>query len=149
MLDISRAKKAELIAFVASGQRVARDYVEEKYPDVQSLRKVARELRKKIGDEPVQPPPIVAEVEPPKPKTQAVTKTARGRPVNNLDKKIYKLITFNPRRKNTHGWKSWELIEDGMTVAEFVKAGGRSRDIMWDADPDNFKDGIPRLELRD
>ncbi len=49
-------------------------------------------------------------------------------------KRIYKLIANNPRRKGTHGWRSWELIENGMTFEEYKSRGGRSQDLRWDID---------------
>lgn len=45
---------------------------------------------------------------------------------------IKKLIETNPRRKNSIGYKSWELIKDGMSIEEYVKAGGRTKDLLWD-----------------
>jgi len=57
-------------------------------------------------------------------------------------KKIYKITKENPRRKDTHGWKSFNVIKDGMTFEEYVQAKGRTKDLDWDA-----KKG--HVELRD
>lgn len=45
---------------------------------------------------------------------------------------IYKLVTGNPRREGSAGWKSFSLIKDGMTFEEYRKAGGRNTDLAWD-----------------
>lgn len=52
----------------------------------------------------------------------------------HLDKslKLKILADENPRRKGTAGFKSWEKMEDGMTVAEFLQKGGRMVDLQWD-----------------
>lgn len=47
---------------------------------------------------------------------------------------IVKLRDDNPRKQGTHGWNSWELIKKGMTVAEYLEAGGRRNDLAWDVD---------------
>jgi hypothetical protein len=39
----------------------------------------------------------------------------RGRPSSFRGKKITRNVAENPRRKDTHGWRAWELIKDGMT----------------------------------
>lgn len=52
----------------------------------------------------------------------------------HLDKslKIKLIATENPRRKGTHGFKSWEKMENGMTVAQFLQDGGRMNDLQWE-----------------
>ena len=57
-----------------------------------------------------------------------------GRQLKFSGKKIYKKIPYNPRRKDTFGYRSWELIEDGMTYEEYIDAGGRYKDLKWDLD---------------
>lgn len=47
-------------------------------------------------------------------------------------KRIYKLIKTNPRRKGTWGWRSWEVIQHGMSYEDFIAAGGRRVDLAWD-----------------
>lgn len=49
-------------------------------------------------------------------------------------KKIYKLVDKNPRREGTCGWKSFNLIKDGMTYEQYKAAGGRNSDLAWDID---------------
>ena len=45
---------------------------------------------------------------------------------------IYKKVDANPRREGAIGWHSWNLIKKGMTVAEYIDAGGRMKDLRWD-----------------
>ena len=42
------------------------------------------------------------------------------------------LVTANPKRQGTLTHARFELYRDGMTVAEYVKAGGRTGDINHD-----------------
>ena len=42
------------------------------------------------------------------------------------------LVTDNPKRKDTLSFTRFALYVDGMTIAEYVKAGGRSGDIKHD-----------------
>lgn len=59
----------------------------------------------------------------------------RGRKSPMTGKKLYKVGEHkktNPRREGTHGYKSWEKIKDGMTYEDFVKGGGRNRDLAHD-----------------
>lgn len=46
--------------------------------------------------------------------------------------RIKKKVSENPRRKGTLGYKSWEKINDGMTVAEFLQNGGSMSGLRWD-----------------
>lgn len=50
------------------------------------------------------------------------------------DAKIEKLVEANPRRVGTAGHKSWELLQPDMTVGQFLEAGGRMNDLLWDVD---------------
>ena len=58
----------------------------------------------------------------------------QGRPRNNPDLVIVKVSKENPRKEGTHGWNSWNLLKEGMTVAEYAAAGGRGNDLRWDID---------------
>jgi hypothetical protein len=64
------------------------------------------------------------------PKTEK--SNARGRTSSLAGKTIVKLSADNPRREGTNGWKSWNLIKEGMTYEQFVAAGGRRVDLAWD-----------------
>lgn len=61
-------------------------------------------------------------------------KSTEDRKRKHLDKslKIKIIAAENPRRKGTHGFKSWEKIENGMTVAEYLQKGGRTNDLLWE-----------------
>lgn len=52
---------------------------------------------------------------------------------------IVKLVKENPRRKGTFGFKSFQKIQNKMTVGKFVEAGGRLRDLHWDVQHGNLK----------
>jgi hypothetical protein len=47
---------------------------------------------------------------------------------------IFKIVKSNPRKESTWGWKSFNLVTNGMTVAEYLAAGGRKNDLSWDID---------------
>jgi hypothetical protein len=59
-------------------------------------------------------------------------KSTRGRTSSLAGKTIVKLSAENPRREGTNGWKSWNLITEGMTYEQYVAAGGRRVDLAWD-----------------
>lgn len=42
------------------------------------------------------------------------------------------LVVGNPKRKDTLAYTRYALYRDGMTIAEYVAAGGRSGDIKHD-----------------
>ena len=54
------------------------------------------------------------------------------RPSQFSGRKLTKLAKDNPRQKGTWGWKSWNLIKNGMTYEDYLKAGGRRNDLAWD-----------------
>jgi hypothetical protein len=56
----------------------------------------------------------------------------RGRPVDIIDCKISKAVRKNPWRKGSSGEKSWDLLETGMTVRQFLEVGGKMRDLRTD-----------------
>lgn len=88
----------------------------------------------------------------PAPKAEPV-KGKRGRPALAAGKQLYPSDALlgtvgigapmyeNPRRKNSHGYKSLQLVIDnpGITTEEFVKLGGRLNDLRWDLDHGNVK----------
>lgn len=48
-------------------------------------------------------------------------------------KAVIKLLVIdNPKRKGTLAYDRYALYKDGMTIAEYVEAGGRSGDIKHD-----------------
>jgi hypothetical protein len=48
--------------------------------------------------------------------------------------RIFRVEKKNPRKEGSHGWNSWNVIKDGMTVADYLAAGGRRSDLAWDID---------------
>lgn len=43
------------------------------------------------------------------------------------------IVSDNPKRKNTLAFDRYALYRTGMTVAEYVAAGGRTGDVLYDA----------------
>lgn len=64
--------------------------------------------------------------------TSAAAKEKKQR--NRLDRtqKIKILCAANPRREGTHGYKSFQLLKDGMDVAAYLELGGRMNDLLWE-----------------
>ena len=55
---------------------------------------------------------------------------------------IHPLVKENPRRSESgFGYKSMEIIlaSPGLTIGEFLKAGGRWRDLHWDVEKGNVR----------
>jgi hypothetical protein len=46
--------------------------------------------------------------------------------------RIYKLVAANPKREGAATHAMFELYRDGMTVGDYVAAGGRRRELNWD-----------------
>lgn len=70
---------------------------------------------------------------------------AQGQGNRNTDEELQKLsivpvAAMNPRRANTHGFRSWEVIvkflaktgKKTMPVATYIENGGRMKDLRWD-----------------
>lgn len=49
------------------------------------------------------------------------------------DRKITLLSTENPKKPNSKSYERFALYRSGMTVTEFVNAGGTAADVKWDA----------------
>jgi hypothetical protein len=58
----------------------------------------------------------------------------KGRSSNFSGKKLRPLVDENPRREGTWGFKSMAIIlsNPGITYEDFVAAGGRNNDLVWD-----------------
>jgi hypothetical protein len=69
-----------------------------------------------------------AYVAPPK---EAKARPAKG-PAPEARKIIHILSPSNPRKVNSKGWHSFNLMKEGMRVSDFLSAGGRIGDIRWD-----------------
>jgi hypothetical protein len=62
----------------------------------------------------------------------ATVPLVKHKPSSNDLQRIYLLRKDNPRKEGTHGWSSWEKVKNGMTVADYLSAGGRRNDLQWD-----------------
>ena len=62
----------------------------------------------------------------------------RGRKSQFAGKVLTSKCETNPRRTNTHGHKSHQIILDnpGITTEDFIEQGGRANDLKWDIDHD-------------
>ena len=68
-------------------------------------------------------------------KTAAVKSTVKVTAVAAADtRKITLLVKENPKRKGSESAKRFSLYGKAKTVVEFLKAGGTTSDIRWDAD---------------
>lgn len=67
------------------------------------------------------------------PVTMAITKDNVKTRVRYTQSSIITVkVSANPKRKNTLAAKRFELYKSGMTIADYVKAGGRTGDINYD-----------------
>ena len=67
------------------------------------------------------------------PVTMAITKDNVKTRVRYTQSSIITVkVSANPKRKNTLAFKRFELYKSGMTIADYVKAGGRTGDINYD-----------------
>jgi len=60
----------------------------------------------------------------------------RGRRSSFAGMVIYPLQAENPRRKDSHGYRSYDILlknRDGITFEEYIAAGGRRNDLDWDS----------------
>ena len=67
--------------------------------------------------------------------TQEVVEKTRKARGPNIDKNtVIRLnVDVNPKREGSLAHARFALYEDGMTVAEYLAAGGRSSDVHYDA----------------
>jgi hypothetical protein len=67
-------------------------------------------------------------------KTPRLPGVASGPRSPKSGKKIYKLVPSNPRKEGSWGWKSFNVITDGITYEDYIRLGGRPQDLAWDED---------------
>jgi len=48
------------------------------------------------------------------------------------DAKIQVCVQKNPKREGSNGYKRFSLYKTGITIREFLKAGGKTIDLDWD-----------------
>jgi len=64
------------------------------------------------------------------------------------DARIQVCVEKNPKREGSKGFKMFEIYRNGITIREFLEAGGRTIDIDWDrergfiATEDRDKEGM-------
>lgn len=64
---------------------------------------------------------------------ESTPKTSR-RARFNKDQVITLLVNENPKRKGTLAWAKWEIYENGMTVGEYLEAGGKRSTLLYDVE---------------
>ena len=74
----------------------------------------------------------------PKPQIAAPVRASEAQTDTRI---IRVLVAENPKRKGTASYERFARYRDGMSVAEFVKAGGTQGDLRWDQER-----GFVRLE---
>ena len=67
-------------------------------------------------------------------KTPKLPGVASGPRSPKSGKQIYRISKTNPRKEGSWGWKSFNLITDGITYEEYIRLGGRPQDLAWDED---------------
>lgn len=68
------------------------------------------------------------------PASPAAAKAGRGRKATAAGQKLTATVEENPRRKNSHGYRSLQIVIDnpGLTTEEYTTKGGRLNDLRWD-----------------
>lgn len=137
-----------------TGKSVSAIYKALKHPEVLSEESPVNGRPVKIfwikpSETPVEAPGAIVEAESTPPSVEApvvapVASKGRGRPATAGGKKLFFVIPsqkqrplhepINPRRPNSHGYRSLQIIIDnpGITTEEFVAKGGRLNDLRWD-----------------
>jgi hypothetical protein len=72
-------------------------------------------------------------------KPRSASAKGSGRPSKFNGKKIVKLVQENPRRKGTHGFKTFTLYGGGKTYEQVLAAGGRRQDVAFDLEKKYIK----------
>jgi len=62
----------------------------------------------------------------------AMSETKKTRQRANKKAVITILVIANPKRQGTLACQRFDLYKDGMTVAEYIEAGGRTGDVNYD-----------------
>lgn len=133
-INISSSTTAELVKFYNdnSGSKAIVKFSDRATAErrVAELIKAHNELAGPTSKETKTKKMTEAPIAPSAPKTKK--SNARGRTSSLAGKTLVKLSAENPRREGTNGWKSWNLISEGMTYEQFIAAGGRRVDLAWD-----------------
>jgi hypothetical protein len=78
--------------------------------------------------------PAAAPVSPAQAATTSSAPGKRGRKPTAAGLKLTAVSADNPRRKNSHGYRSLQIVIDnpGLATEEFLAKGGRLNDLRWD-----------------
>lgn len=88
-------------------------------------------LEKLVGKPIVRPEQAAPERAAPRaPRTPA----PRGNARRGVDPRVIDSVKPNPKKPSSASWARYELYRVGMTVDEFVAAGGTTADVKWDLD---------------
>ena len=68
----------------------------------------------------------------PEPSAPAPKKKSGARAAFGMDQRIKVLAEENPKREGSASFDRFALYRDGMSVAEYLDAGGRRPDLVWD-----------------
>lgn len=78
--------------------------------------------------------PIVRPSERPAAQRTPRTPRVRGPAVRRTDPRVILSVAPNPKKPGSKSWPRYELYRVGMTVSEFVEAGGSMADVAWDTE---------------
>ena len=68
-----------------------------------------------------------------KPKSNVMDpKKFKGTYKYDRDAKVQVKVAKNPKREGSNGYKRFSLYKTGITIREFLKAGGKTIDLDWD-----------------
>ena len=80
-----------------------------------------------------QKPSLVIKPKVVKPKAKIMDpKKFKGTYKYDRDAKIQVIVPKNPKREGSNGYKRFGLYKTGITIREFLKAGGKTIDLDWD-----------------
>jgi hypothetical protein len=140
--DVNKLTKDGLIKALADKRAQANaesiaDTIKERYPDQFGIddstpKRHLDTLGAVMGIAPAPQPAAQPEPQPePQPATQ-LTDFGNGKRSSAQQRTITVLVAANPKRPGSATHARFELYRTGMTVAEFLAAGGRSVDLAWD-----------------
>lgn len=127
-LDREFPAKSLLELYNALGQ----DQTERFSDRAAGLRRTLNRIAEQATPGPNPEPKVVTKRKEAKVATEGTTHRGRGATYTS-DMIIYVLADKNPKRPGTATFERFKLYRTGMTVGEFIKAGGLNVDLIWDA----------------